>query len=291
MSSRLLSLAPLLLAALAAGCVTTTEEEEEGSSEDAITATATARERALVESTALTGLTFDHITPTGVHLMRGMVYWREHQIDDLRYPVARMCASNVSKALFLGGVQKYNAEAVYDLIRSVGVRGGETHRLPQPTKLANGTLDKRAFLAELNAIDNGHLPTGTIVAGCLTAKCDAMPGEQHVGMIGDVDADGTVWVWHNNWYRPENEAPGSTKWKPYMIYGEDHDLYLKKGLRRQWMKTPWLVIRKDANGKIVDAKNPLPAIDDLDPFGGGQAPKYFMTLSVIPELAAELHAR
>ena len=36
----------------------------------------------------------------------------------------------------------------------------------------------------------------------------------------------------------------------------------------------------------------VPAIDDLDPFGGayGGAPKYFMTLAVIPELAADLHA-
>ena len=290
-SRALAALVPLFVSSIVVACAAPTDDEVSGESEDAIVATVTPTERQAVEATDISNLTFDDITPTGTHLMKGMVYWRQHQIEDLRYPVSRMCASNVSKALFLGGVKNYNAEGVYELIRSVNVQKGEIHRLPQPKKLANGKLDKTKFLAELNAIDHGHLPVGTIVAGCLTAQCDAMPGEQHVGMIGDVDANGTVWVWHNNWYRPENEAPGSTSWKPYMIYGENHALYIEKGLRRQWMKTPWLVIKKDANGQIIDAVDNLPAIDDLDPFGGGTDPKYFMTLSVIPEIAAELHAR
>ena len=286
-SRALVALVPLLVVA----CASPNTDDASGESEDAIVATVTPSERAKVEATDISTLTFDDITPTGTHLMKAMVYWRAHQIEDLRYPVARMCASNVSKALYLGGVENYNAEAVYNLIRTVSDQKGEIHRMPRPTKLASGKLDKTAFLKELNSIDNGHLPVGTIVAGCLTAQCDAEPGEQHVGMIGDVDPDGTVWVWHNNWYRPENVAPNSTTWLPYMIYGENHDLYLKQGLRRQWMKTPWLVIKKDANGRIIDAVNNLPAIDDLDPFGGGTDPKYFMTLSVIPEIAAELHDR
>lgn len=286
---RSISAAALMALTMAACASNSTDDPNTGDSEDAIVATVSTKERNAVEATDISDLTFDHLTPTGEHLMKAMVYWRQHQIEDLRYPVARMCASNVSKALFLGGVTDYNAEAVYDLIRSVSAsQGSVTHRLPQPKKLANGKLDKTAFLAELNAIDHGRLPTGTIVAGCLTAKCDAEPGEQHVGMIGDVDADGTVWVWHNNWYRPENVAPNSTTWLPYMIYGENHDLYLKKGLRRQWMKTPWLVIKRDARGQIIDAVNNLPAIDDLDPFGGGTNPVYFMTLSVIPEIQREL---
>ena len=284
-----LAIAPLLVAATVVACAAPQDEDESGSSEDAIVATVTPTERTNVERTDISSFTFDHLTPTGEHLMKGMVYWRDHQLDDLRYPVARMCASNVSKALFLGGVQNHNAVGVFNLIRSVNNQGGSLHRLPMPAKLANGKLDKRAFLAELNAVDRGHLPTGTIVAGCLTAKCDAQPGEQHVGMIGNVDPDGTVWVWHNNWYRPENEAPGGTTWKPFMIYSENHDLYLKKGLRRQWMRTPWLKVTRSSAGQITDAVSLVPAIDDMDPFGGGTAPKYFMTLAVIPEIAAELN--
>lgn len=215
--------------------------------------------------------------------MRAAVYWKEHQLEDLRYPQPRMCASNVSEVLYLGGIQKYSAEAVYNIIQSVGVAGGEVHRLPLPKP-----NDKSAFLAELNSIDNGKLPTGTIVAGCLTTKCDAMPGEQHVGVIGNVDADGTVWVWHNNWYRPDNEGG---QWKPFMVYGDNHDLYTKKHLVRQWMPTPWIKVTRDGAGKITDAKTMVAGIDDLDPFGGmyGGNAKYHMTLALIPELVAELH--
>jgi hypothetical protein len=58
------------------------------------------------------------------------------------------------------------------------------------------------------------------------------------------------------------------------------------------MPTPWLRVKRDATGKITDAVSLVPAIDDLDPFGGlyGGTPKYHMTLAVIPELAADLHA-
>jgi hypothetical protein len=282
-------LAPLLAVATLVACAAPQDEEgdDPGSSEDAIVATVTAAERAAVERTSIDGYEFDHLTPTGAHLFKAAVYWRSHQIEDLRYPVARMCASNVSKSLYLGGVTRYNAEGVYNLIRSVGTAGGDVHRLPMPRRVASGGLDKSAFVAELNAIDNGKIPTGTIVAGCLTSRCDAMPGEQHVGIIGHSDPDGTVWVWHNNWYRPENE---NGAWKPFMIYSENHDLYTSKGLRRQWMATPWLRVTRDAAGKIVDAESLVGAIDDMDPFGKAYdgTPKYYMTLAVIPELAADL---
>jgi hypothetical protein len=286
------AVAPLLALATLVACAAPQADEgdDPGSSEDAIVATVSAAERVAVEKTSIADYQFDHLTPTGQHLFKAAVYWKSHQLEDPRYPVARMCASNVSKALYLGGVTEFNAEGVYNLIRAVGSsEGGEVHRLPMPAKNAAGRLDKTAFLAELNAVDHGKIPTGTIVAGCLTAKCDAMPGEQHVGIVGQTDADGTIWVWHNNWYRPENEGGA---WKPFMIYSENHDLYTHKGLRREWMATPWLRVKRDATGKVIDAASLVPAIDDLDPFGGlyGGTPKYHMTLAVIPELAADLHA-
>jgi hypothetical protein len=286
------ALAPLLALATLAACAAPQDDaaDESGSSEDAIVATVTPAEREAVENTSIKGYGFDHLTPTGTHLFKAAVYWKSHQLEDPRYPVARMCASNVSKTLYLGGITEFNAEGVYNLIRSVGSQGGEVHRLPMPAKSDAGHLDKTAFLAALNAIDHGKIPTGTIVAGCLTSKCDAMPGEQHVGIVGNADPDGTVWVWHNNWYRPENEGGA---WKPFMVYGENHDLYTVKGLRREWMPTPWLRLSRDGTGKIVDAVSLVPAIDDLDPFGGayGGTPKYFMTLALIPELAADLHGK
>src|SRR4051812_2868569 len=100
-----LALAPLLVAASVVACAAPQgESDDQGSSEDAIVATATSTERESVERTDISSFKFDHITPTGTHLFKGMVYWRNHQIEDLRYPAPRMCASNVSKALFLGGL-------------------------------------------------------------------------------------------------------------------------------------------------------------------------------------------
>ena len=283
-----LALAPLLVAATLVACAAP-QEEGDASSEDAISATVNPTERQNVERTDISGFKFDHLTPTGTHLFKGMVYWRDHQIEDLRYPVARMCASNVSKALFLGGVKKYNAEGVFNLVRSVGNQGGRVHRLPMPTtRLPNGRWDKTEFIAELNKVDHGRIPTGAIVAGCLTPLCDAQPGEQHISIIGNVDPDGTVWIWHNNWYRPENVAPDNTTWKPWMIYSENHDLYLVQGLKRQWMPTPWLRIKRDLSGSIIDAVSLVPAIDDMDPFGTPAT--YFMTLAIPSEIVAELNA-
>jgi hypothetical protein len=56
------------------------------------------------------------------------------------------------------------------------------------------------------------------------------------------------------------------------------------------MASPWLRVTRDAAGKIVDAESLVGAIDDMDPFGKAYdgTPKYYMTLAVIPELAADL---
>lgn len=85
------------------------------------------------------------------------------------------------------------------------------------------------------------------------------PGDQHIGFIGHTDADGIVWIYHNNWYRPANE---NGQHKPYMI----SDANLRRGFERQWMATPWIQITRDATGKVTDVKSLVPAIDDMDPF-------------------------
>jgi hypothetical protein len=275
--------------AMGVGCSATTEDDAAGdsTSQDALVPTTSYAERSGARSERTDGYAFDHPTSTGVGIFKSALYWHDHQLEDLRYPQPRMCASNVSKVLSLSGLDRYSAEGVYSLIRSVNTQGGQVYRLPQPTVQANGALDKRAFLSVLNSVDGGRIPVGTIVAGCLTSRCDAMPGEQHVGVVGQIDRDGVVWVWHNNWYRPENEGGA---WKPFMVYSDHHELYEVQKLQRQWMATPWLKIKRNAAGQITDAKSMLPAIDDMDPFGGayGGQPKYNLTLVVIPELANDL---
>ncbi len=288
---RALTIAAIIATLLSTtACATQTEEPDDApTTEDALVPRVSAEDKSAVAHQSTAGYRLEHPTRAGTAIFQAALYWRQHQLEDRRYPQPRMCASNVSKVLYLAGVERYSAEGVYSLIRSVGTQGGRVYRLPQPT-VQNGKQDKRAFVAMLNSIDEGRIPVGMVMAGCLTAQCDAKPGEQHVGVIGQVDADGTVWVWHNNWYRPENEGG---QWKPHMIYGDHHELYEVDGLKRQWMATPWIKVKRDFWGKIVDVQSLVPAIDDMDPFGGayGGTPHYAMTLVVLPEMTAELDAR
>lgn len=134
---------------------------------------------------------------------------------------------------------------------------------------------KTSFIEKLRTIYGGHIPAGTLVAGMNIRTSN--PGDQHVGLIGHTDADGTVWAYHNNWYRPENE--GGQR-KPYMVSNEN----LRRGFLRQWMATPWIRIKRDGAGKITDVTSLMPAIDDMDPFN----PSYQVTLALPSELAREL---
>jgi hypothetical protein len=132
-----------------------------------------------------------------------------------------------------------------------------------------------AFATTLATIDHGHLPAGTIVAG-LNVNTSA-PGDQHIGFIGHSDPDGTVWIYHNNWYRPENEGG---RRRDYMVSDEN----LRRGFPRQWMATPWIKIKRDSAGKITGVTSLLPALDDMDPFNAN----FRVTLAILPQIAREL---
>jgi hypothetical protein len=134
---------------------------------------------------------------------------------------------------------------------------------------------KPEFLAKLNAVFGGRIPAGTLIAGMNVIT--SAPGDQHVGFIGHTDPDGTIWIHHNNWYRPENE--GGQR-KPHMVSQENLD----RGFLRQWMPTPWLRITRDAAGRAIGVTSLLPALDDMDPFN----PSFQVTLALPKEIASEL---
>lgn len=226
----------------------------------------TDKERTAAQATDISTFTFDQLTPTGTKLMRAAHWWMDAQDESPRYPRPRMCASNVSKVLFLSGIYRYDQEGVRRLIADVDTGGGEVFAMPQ---------SKAAFIAKLNTIHGGHIPAGTLVAGMSVRSSN--PGDQHVGLVGHVDTDGTVWTYHNNWYRPENE--GGVR-KPFMISNDN----IRRGYLRQWMATPWIRISRDAKGTIVDVTSLLPAIDDMDPFN----PTYRVTLAIPDEIAREI---
>lgn len=240
-------------------------ESVEGT-EDPLTS-ASSDEIAKAQATRLDpSLTFDLLTPTGEKIMKASHYWMGVQDDFPRYPKARMCATNVSKVLRLSEIARYDQEGVRNLIADVGGAGGQTFRMSQ---------NKAKFIEKLSAIHGGHIPAGTLVAGMSVNSSN--PGDQHVGVIGHTDRDGVVWIYQNNWYRPENEGGAR---KPFMVSDEN----LRRGFPRQWMATPWIQLIRNASGKITDVKTMIPAIDDMDPFNAG----YATTLSIPAEIEAEL---
>ncbi len=256
-----LAVSPALVA-----CSADTQEDDAAATDDALT-TASPSEVAAAQATALDPkLKFDLLTPTGTRMMKSAYYWMGQQDKNPRYPKARMCASNVSKIFFLSEITSYDQEGVRALVADVKSAGGTTYKM---------STQKAKWIATLNSIHGGHLPAGTIIAGESTTSSN--PGDQHVGIIGHTDADGVVWIYQNNWYRPENEGGAR---KPFMV----SDANLKRGFPRQWMATPWIKITRDASGTVTDVVTMIKAIDDMDPFNGG----YSSTLSIPKEISAEL---
>jgi hypothetical protein len=218
------------------------------------------------QSTSLNGFSYDSLTPTTTKIMKASRYWMGKQDRETRYPKPRMCASNVSKVLFLSGITKIDQEGVRNMIADVRNVGGRVMKMPQ---------DAPSFAQKINSLANGAIPAGTIIAGMSTRSSN--PGDQHVGFIGHQDPDGTIWIYHNNWYRPANE--GGQR-KPHMV----SDANLNRGFERQWMATPWIRVTRDASGKVTRAVSLLPALDDMDPFNAN----FQVTLAMLPEAVQEL---
>lgn len=212
-------------------------------------------------------------TPLGETLLEMSQRWEEEQLSQAsEYAQPRMCAHNVSHVLEMSGLRAYSDYLVPHMLDSVKVRGGLVRQLDN--------RDKQGFIASLNQLFDGRLPLGTLVNGCLYQDCSGEGGDGHIAILGETDETGVVYLYHNNWYRPDNENGVR---KPYMVSEAYYD---EHGLRRQWMKTPWIrVFRDTESGLIVDVEGLLPAIDDLDPYTG-----FFITVSIMPELLAELNA-
>jgi len=271
-ASSLRSLALLVGLALAAspaltGCATDTADDNDfESAEDPITTVSSSELSAVARTRTDASLTFDNETPTSRKIFQASTYWQDAQDESPRFPKARMCATNVSKVLFLAGITGYDQEGVRNLIADVGAAGGKTFTMPQ---------GKSKFIEKLNTIYGGHVPAGTIIAGMSIHSSN--PGDQHVGFIGNTDRDGVVWIYHNNWYRPENEGGAR---KSFMV----SDANLRRGFPRQWMATPWIKITRNSAGQVNDVKSMLPALDDMDPLNAD----FQNTLAIPREILNEL---
>lgn len=214
---------------------------------------------------------FSFFTPLGERIIEQSRAWeREQVLQKSEFAQPRMCAHNVSEVLERSGLTAYSDYLVPNMISAVKARGGLVFEID--------TRDKQGVIASLNARFGGRLPAGALVNGCLNRDCSGDGGDGHIAILGHTDAEGVVWLYHNNWYRPDN-AGG--EWREHMV---SREYYYDLGLRRQWMATPWIKVERDAQtGELVDVVGLMPEIDDLDLFTG-----YFVTVSIMPELLAEV---
>lgn len=274
-----------ILAAYAGGCASedteyeTTGKTDDGDGIEENLSSSAGMTAADIRATPIGGFTLGGETTLGKTVFQASRLWMTKQ--DLKYAKPKNCANNVSIVLrsalradgLLGSTDKlpYESESVYGMVQAVRNASG-SHVVDMPLLGSDGK-----FVAALNREFKGTVPVGTIVAGCPKnfPKCNGEGGSQHVGVVGHTDANGVVWVYHNNWLRPENlGGQRPARLEPYMVSKAN----LKSGHPRQWMPTPWVKLTKAADGTVTKAERMLPEIDDMDPV------QYYMKLAVIPEI-------
>jgi hypothetical protein len=278
------------MALFAAGCGSNASEDEElvGKSDDgdgtqsdlSIGAGMSAPD---IRATSTAGFTVERPTQLGRTVFAASRLWMSRQ--DPTYAMPRNCANNVSivlrsalraeSLLPMTAKLPYEAESVFSLVESVRKAPG-SHVVDMPLLADDGK-----FVAAYEREFPGGIPVGTVVAGCPRTfpRCNGEGGSQHVALIGHTDENGVVWVYHNNWLRPENlggRRPANLA--PYMV----SEANLRSGHPRQWMPTPWVRLTRDAGGHVIKAERMLKEIDDMDPA------QYYMKLAVIPELQKQL---
>ncbi|MEI8025510.1 MAG: hypothetical protein WCI18_04095 [Pseudomonadota bacterium] len=231
-------------------------------------------EEALAEKKNNRGLFEDRkyelITPTGEILMAAALKWQIEQEKPANAKIfaqPAQCAQNISKVMILAGFPNYTSPLVPGLVAAIKSKGGLIVPLPK---------DKNAIAEVIAKTFDNKIPTGTLVGGCLYKNCSGEAGDGHIALVGDLDSNGAVKLYHNNWYRPENE---NGVWKPQMIpLG-----WYNKGFKRKFMSTSWMNIFRDPPrvGTAYDVSIEVPAIDDLDPTN------YYLTLAVPVEVWKE----
>ena len=211
---------------------------------------------------------FDLITPTGEQVMAAGLEWlsgQENEASSFAQPA--QCANNVSRVYEMAGIGHYSSPLLDDMVNAVKARGGLVIRLPK---------NKEQIAQKIATVFGGKIPVGSFVSGCLRSDCTGEAGDGHISIVGDIDSNENIKIYHNNWYRPDNEGG---QWKPNMIPLD----WFKSGLKRKWMPTPWLKIIRNAESNAPESIHvPLPAIDDLDPTN------YFLTISVPIEILNEV---
>jgi hypothetical protein len=237
---------------------------------------------------------FELATPTGLRIFNSALRWESEQVQNTTFPHPRQCSANLGKVFTAAKLPNYRGESVAALLDSANAEGGAYFELGRADR-----KNKAAFINNLNRIYGGHIPVGTILAGCIKPSCwSGQGGERHIAMIGDTvihNRKEVLMAYHNNWFRPENlnispaAARSSNIWTTHkngdmLIAREYYQLpeYASLQYKRQWMGTRWLYLTRDQSGKISDVEAATPEIDDLDPF------QYYIHLSIPKEIVEEI---
>ena len=138
--------------------------------------------------------------------------------------------------------------------------------------------DKKEMIAALRSVYQGKLPVGTIVSACYSETCgptlEHPTGARHVAIIGETK-NGIVYLHHNNYYRPM----AGEGWKPGMVSKK----YLAQGIDRQWQRSPWLSLKTNAAGELVDFKVVAPAmLRILNPYNA------YIKIAIPSEIVTEI---
>ena len=213
---------------------------------------------------------FHLITPTGQKIMASAFDWlkgQEREADSYAQPA--QCANNVSRVYENAEIYGYSSPLLSDIVDSVAARGGIVMKLPK---------DPEAMARKLKTLWGGRIPAGSFVSGCVNQDCSGNAGDGHISLVGNIDSAGRIQLYHNNWYRPDNEG---VLWKEHMIPLS----WFNAGFLRKWMATPWIYLQRDTESGSPSTVQPaLPAIDDLDPTN------YYVTLSIPAEIVDEVNA-
>ncbi|KAJ3104359.1 hypothetical protein HDU97_009332 [Phlyctochytrium planicorne] len=228
----------------------------------------------------MSSFNFVNPTPAGLKVFENSLTWRSLQLEPSamgRFPQPHECADNISHVFCtMSNLAFTPSLAVGDLKYNIRSPMTASEKAKWTVNISGS---KSNFISQLSQFYNGHIPLGTIVAGCLNPNCDGEAGDAHVGFVGNMinvvtsPTDKTklqsavYMIWHNNWLRKEDRnavlLEGLGLQGQYMI---DKELFEAGKIQRQWMATPWMKVVWDDKGNIVDAISVLRSLDDMDPY-------------------------
>ncbi|MCY4380776.1 MAG: hypothetical protein OXC40_04300, partial [Proteobacteria bacterium] len=218
------------------------------------------------------------------------------------------CALNVSHVFWSNDLNQPNSRAPYmyrsitQIEQEIKGRGGKVLTLP-PVDTFDPKNRKSYYTVQDNhplidffnqegefADSNKYLPPhffrdgippGVVITGYDKSLFDASSG--HSSIVGDLNHQGAIMIYSNNWYRPESLLSGRRVRHMVSLTNLYHGQYKP----REWMATSWLHFSRDVSGKITKITQTLPGVDDLDPLNSNFEIRMSVPKSILDEMSKQ----